>query len=468
MSKEFNKACLKIEKEYSMNTILCIEQIFPVVSAVEFDNLDLILVSVKDRNNSDKEIIPSLSIYKEKHSDANSAINYSELWGFIRKHSAIEKKVKENKSLDDLLSYAVSSGFLVQNVFEFRAVILIKHASKDIIKRKCLLRLARVAYYIRQKSQNLLNDSNQLADHNRKELKGLLTSNLDSAVDTITNYIETKYGVNAYALQYFDKTKSWTCKKTCPIDVVNIVKIYIERVSDQVKPIAGIYSGKYFIIFPFISTLIQRDLQSLILFQSDSTIPSYIVTNLRYFTNYYFAVYLEDKKSDLLELLQKKTLGLYQEVENTIDCGNQINLHQQLCAFIEPAFEIAISATNAFSASLRLYDPETGSLEIVHEIGSGRVEKVSPANKTGIPISDYSKSQVAFVFSYSVPGDDGKYIPDIKKIKCKANPAYREHRSNSRSELCFCVHFKKTPIGVLNFESAQLSGFIHDKSFLKK
>ncbi len=468
MSEMLEKVCQDIEQEYLQNSVLCIEQMFPALKSEIFEGMDIVLLSTKDGSDGNEEVIPTLSVCKSANSIPKSVLSISELWFFFKDSSGISPTVKPSKSLKDILDYAISAKYYVHKFPSFRTVILVRHNENFREEDKLHNKLARSLFFVRQKSQNLLNDSNQLADKNREELQEQFTEDLHSAVDTISKYIEEKFGVAAFALKYSDRKNEWSCKQACPLEITDTVNMHIDRVSDQVKPIAGFSMNKYFIIFPFISTLVRRDLQSLILIQSERPIPTYIITNLRYFTNYYFAVYLEERKSDLLESLQKKTLGLYSEIERMINSGHEINPRAQMKQFLEPAFRIALQATNAFSASLRLYSPEIDSLELVYASGSDRVENATSQNKDRIPAKDIDKSQVAYVFKTGKPGDEGNYIPNIEHIRGKSGSKYREHRTNSQSELCFCIFFKQIAVGVLNFESPQKNGFQHDRNFLKK
>ena len=463
MSEKLEEVCQEIEQGYTQNFILCMEQLFPALMTPDFANQNVILLSTKIGNGNKEEIIPSLSIYKSANDSPSVVLSSNELWSFLEKRSKIETTGGEKtKSLTDILKYAVGINFIAHYFGEYRTVVLVGQ-DKHFEDEGKLNKLARSLFYIRHKSLNLLNDSNQFADKNREELTKQFTEDIHSAVDTISQYIKSNYEVDAFALQYSDKENGWACKQTCPFGITDTVNSYIDRTSDEVKPIAGLSMDKYFIIFPFISTLVRRDLQNLILIQSNRPIPIYIVTNLRYFTNYYFAVYLEERKSDLLENLQKKTLRLYDEIERMIDSGHEINPHEQMRQFLEPAFHLALLATNAFSATLRLYNPESDSLELIYATGSKRVEAASTQDIDQIPAKDYYKSQVAFVFNFGKPDDDGKYEPNVK-----GGSTYREHRTNSQSELCFCVFFKQIAVGVLNFESPQKNGFQHDQRFLKK
>ncbi|HED37503.1 MAG TPA: hypothetical protein ENI76_04560, partial [Ignavibacteria bacterium] len=124
MSEEFNHGCIMIEKEYAKNSILCIEQIFPILTAIEFSNLDILIISTKNSNDANKEIIPSLSIYKAKQSISNSATNFSELWRFISECSGVPIDTNTNKLLNGLLAYATRANFLISEFNEFRVAIL--------------------------------------------------------------------------------------------------------------------------------------------------------------------------------------------------------------------------------------------------------------------------------------------------------------------------------------------------------
>lgn len=470
MNENFNYQFNEIEKLFFHNHILCIEQVFPLLTMKDTHGLNIILISEKKGiTTAGPEILPSMSVYKNKQENPDVASSYSDIWEYLKKFDGENHRdIEKTRLLEDIINYASKCGFSKFLFKEYKITILIPKKEYQIssIKENCLNNLAKTLFLIRQKSLNLLNDSNQLADEDRKSLTLMFEEEEKPVIDIVNEFITDRYDINAYPMHYSSRTKGWECSRSCPIKLQKLVKNNIKKVEDKAMPIAGVDDKEYFVIFPFISMLKMRDLNDLIVIISNDPIPAYIVTNLRYIVNYYFAIYLEEKKSDLLEELQIKSLRLHRDIEYEINNGKPLNINKKLTEYIQPAFSTILETTNVFSSTYRSYDPVTKALVKIAESSSPRVESNERLTDDIIPIDCSYKSQVAYTFIKSTPADEGKYRPNINSSV--ENLPYREHRKNSNSELSFCVFFKSVPIGVLNFESPIVKGLSDDRRFLKK
>jgi hypothetical protein len=493
---DFNEICRGIENSYNHNYILCVESIFPLLYTKDLSKRNIILLSEKSGEKLNCEdrartILPSMSICKAAGENACLSLEVkNDLWSFIYNYNLNntvpfedfikDKSSKDIKSVQEITKLATISGFKLVKFEKYKCSILID--SIDGIKRGVLSRLSKNLFFVRQKSLNIINESNYLADKDRKELKRKLNSGKKSALEITREFIHEKYNINAYAMTYNQASKEWSSMQDHPTYIASVIKSCTDRVSSyenkiaaQVKPISGIYDNKHFIIFPFISVLRKRDLGSLIFIESQSEIPGYLISNLKYFTNYYFAILLQSKQNDLLEELNLKIFRLYQEIENSINSGESFDLKKLINGFVSLAFDIILETTNAFSVNLRLLDAESNNLVSVVGCQNDRVSEKSEQDFTGISIKS-TKSCVAHVFANSNPDDDGYYIEDINKLKFSSKSGqlfeskhkYTERRTNAKDELCFCIYFKSVPIGVINFESPLRKGLIEDRQFLKK
>lgn len=432
----------------STNIILCIDLLLPVLDSLKFSD-SIMMLSV--RSNKKNTIIPTLSLLKKSNQKTIIFSSISEILTQIGADLDIENDYSK------IICAIDSSNYSYESSVNKKVLLLFKN-KKDL---KYIKRMSTLFYSIRQKSINLLNDSLQLADRNRKELMTQMTVDICQMTDHFARFITEKYKINTFPMEFDQDKNSYVCKQECPLEIVQICNKYNIAEHDKEKPIAKTIETHCYIIYPFASTLIKRDVKYILVLDSLNGIPSYVLTNLRYFLNYYFAVYLEKEKNNLIQTLYDKILKLPDIVGKRIEENYSINIQKIIPDFIEPAFDMVLSTTNAFSASFRMYNPAKKSLELVVAKNTNEVRNQAVNNKH-IYITDKANSMVLSTFLSTKKEE--RYDPDIHS----QSKNYLNHRENTKTELCYCIFFKDVAIGTLNFESSIVNAFVNDKSYLKK
>jgi hypothetical protein len=181
-----------------------------------------------------------------------------------------------------------------------------------------------------------------------------------------------------------------------------------------------------------------------------------VIENLRRFTDLFFNDFLLEHRSGHILDLQRSAFSLASHSRSGT-FWRDLSLERELASFFRAAALPVVSMTNAFSATIRLYDPATNRLRKLYEIGEPEVRKVDPNDQLdSIPLVD-KRSLNARVFSQQHP----EYISNVGGAR-KTLP----HRVNTLSEFCLPIWFRQTCIGTVNFESPVADGLRPEAPFL--
>jgi hypothetical protein len=227
-----------------------------------------------------------------------------------------------------------------------------------------------------------------------------------------------------------------------------------EKLIAYSKPVYLKENGLFVLILPFCNDRRSYFVKHLLIVESAERIPKYIVTNFLKFVNNYFNAFLEKAKRAVLNKMQGKIIDIQNEHKFL---NSNFDLTHELEKFVGDAFDEVVVLTNAISATLRLYDPNKKSLDLlVERVENNEVTRGISIEKTkSIPLSNSESVNVqTFKFVGRGAKEDHIYVPDMKKRGLKSR--------NSNSELCFPLFFKKVKIGVVNFESPNINGFDPD------
>lgn len=420
----------------------------------------VVLVEKKELKNVRRDIIPSLCFYKHSYDKTKCITSADMLWRYLLGDCTTTCMGKKN--VDSLVECCECEGYNCINYDNVPCKILYKKtntACQDI-DIDVLNKLSNVVLFVRRKSLNIYNESIDYMNNDKDELSKYFTGNIDHDVDSFKNFFRRKYFNGTYYFRYDDRVKEWLSVDSCPGDVCKIIKNnWIRMMSKnkdkdkEYKPMIFKESEYYYMVLPFVSSLMSRIMSHLLVIKSDQPIPSYITNNFRFFINYYYSIYLTDRRNDILGDLQEKIINLSAGFEDLVGCEGDVNFDNLVSGFLSEAFESVLLTTSVYRASYKIYKPE---LNAFYEVFSKKLDNSELPDESQLMQS--LKGHSYSVFTLGKKNDDGQLIiQEINKLNCI-----------TKSVLSFAVFYRETPIGVLMFESKLRHGIKHDRKHLGK
>ncbi len=470
----------RITHSYS-DHLLCVDDLIEILKDKVFDLWEFIIL-IDSHWQESPNVLPTLSIYKDKTSKIAVFNSIDEIYNSICENGSKHKSY-DKKGLDSIVEFAKSNGYKAYKFTDSCATVLSTTLSD--IHVRTFKYIARVASIIRFQSLNFENEKYDIANNEIIKLKTKTKSNVYCHNVNLTAYnlsafFDQKFkNYNLYCFKHNHKDETWLLSyghKHNKTNLVSIIKIWEQTALK--KPTAGKLAGEYYIIFPFVSRKKKKHLTSLIIITSKIEISRAKISNLYKYIDYYFDVYIEEKKRESLSQLSKKTISLQSRYSNWDSVPRMLNYKEELKEYAQEAFSYIIQITNAFSATIRLYDPIKKKLIRLVEVNDDTVDKEIPKQVSEeIPIKDspYSINAQTFLKNTDCKKDNYIYEPNLQnwfKKRYRSNKStvlfpYPAHRRNAKSELCFSLYYKEIKIGVANFESPIRRAFFEDFDYFR-
>ena len=202
-----------------------------------------------------------------------------------------------------------------------------------------------------------------------------------------------------------------------------------------------------------------------------SSVEYKIVSDLnRQFINYLYS----KQRLSAINLMDDAVVDAYNNIKISPPT-TQSEIDSKIKNLIKPALDFVLYTTDAYSASLRIYDQSTQGLKTLvrscDEDGGYTCDNFSTIKLKG------HKFKSVNVFTFLNAGDiPYVYLPLISKKGqlqipveyreqgLQANLAYRKH---TKSELCFPLMSSRICFGTLNFEAPSVHAFDGDIEYLK-
>jgi hypothetical protein len=464
-----------IEENYVMlkskakkQCLLCIEDIIDSLKDPSLVGLELLITSHKN-STSDKDIIPSLSVAKNFKSDNITKIyNLNEIVDIV-----ISKQKDPPDKFESLWDEAEKSGLKLLKYEDLNITIALRLESDafqitDFQKGN----LEIIAKSLDLIKRNSLNIWNEYQDQIRNDLISLKKSFSRSKTETLIEFckfIEKKYSIKTYCFELDSNLENWIDPHSRNIQdrrYPNYCKSIIENSKEKFKykkPVLGKSKNRYFLIIPFKKDDKDELIDKVILVTSVNSIPQDIPRNIDQYIQYYFNSFLEEVKGKFLSKLQEqiKEFKIHQSVQEGI-----LNIHELLTPTVPSIFNDLLTLTNAFSVTIRLFNPKTNSLDLLFENKKdGVVKHVTKEGINDIPInSNWSVNATAFRnCTHKKPYI---YVKDLSRKFIKRKNYCLLYRENAKSEICFPIFFKNVKIGTFNLESPRINGFRNDIEFI--
>ncbi|HIP13797.1 MAG TPA: hypothetical protein EYG73_13900 [Arcobacter sp.] len=467
--EEFNNYYDKLSILFNQQKVLTINMIFPLVNCI-FQNTDMLLLSYKKPSDDLYRIIPTLSVIKLTTSQAEE----------LEYISNIEKKLSilvDNQSLLEIKKEAEEKNFIIKDFPANDCLILIKKNTRPLNKN-ILEKLASTIFFIKKQSLNLLNDSLKKRNSILEEVEKFYKPETKDFFIELCSFLCKKFpNINFYPVEYVGKSaETWIDMLYSPINPWkdnhdNIVENksitehlcvkYDPQKRDSQKrdndirneniPFIETINSTQYIIYPFKSSLKLTYLRYIVVLQGEisESLESYLIENLRYITNHYYAIYLKQEKYNILYKLTNRTFNLSKIILNNIEFENSFDIHKLIYDALSDLFPAIIELSSLHSINFRLVDYKNKELvSIINAEDDNNVKHIKniidePKTKDPIKLNNiYSQDVLVFKNQEKI------YTPNVNKTS-----AYQENRENTKSALTFPIQYKKNTIGIINFES---------------
>lgn len=339
-----------------------------------------------------------------------------------------------------------------------------------------------------------LNTSNESLKKSRRFLKGVLDENIydPSIYKTLSNLVahfKLNYGSTNQSIG--EISEIFLCKNDFKNDKWETFfgEIYNDLVKEKVEnfyyrrkentlnpyenrmPITFKESGVYFLLIPIAKNFDKEYFRYALLITNDRPIEHFILKNINEVIADYFIRYIEEQKRTLLTEMQAEYFSNILNLKKSRDA---------LKSLARYAFEKIINITNAYSATIRLFNPARGTLKLFAEANNKEENAIRTVSMDEIFFSDFrgannkrdlqGKSLNCRMFMvHERLTEEGIPIAvyegclfnyyDAKKStpqnKIKTLPA----REQTASDLCMPFYYKNIKIGTVNFESPIVNGF---------
>ncbi len=472
-AQPLNVDALPPKPKADSDQLLCVEMLFPTLSDALFDGIDLVLLTCTSTTEATAEVIPSLSIIKLAKSKPHVVVSASELHSALYGAQPTAHDTPTNRSLTTIIAIAESAEYRTERFLDLGTIVF--HRALDKTLQHALQGLATSLATIARQSLNVLNDQFASLAHERAQLPRGKT--VSDTVSLFCIYIYERYGIPATYLNYDHKSGTWLSTQNGPGSVAlqaELARANVDKLAFA-KPISGYEQDHFYVLIPFAHDPSLRFVHHLIVLQQMTEFSAATIARIISHVEYYSTVVTHESQASLLMYLSGAAASLYSTFQRPESFLPDTYL-DDFRALIDGALQATLQATNAFSATCRLYDPRTHGLALFVEVAHPMTAKiVADHASTVIPVRDWmdsvnahtfvTKAHAEYTYIRNIPklldGSTPKPAPEKKKV-------YLAHRKDTVSELCLPLSFKMhTKIGTLNFESPLVDGFKKDIPFLQ-
>ncbi|MCI5222364.1 MAG: hypothetical protein D3924_06760 [Candidatus Electrothrix sp. AR4] len=472
----------QLEQTVSTNVVLGVDYLLPILTKFGKIFGNGILISEREQGDNERTVVPSLCITFYKNFPAKP-INNTKNFEYELKELGVNCFNSQTiRSVDNICNIVKDKKIYIKRFQNDYTVIILQNDIND--EDQIIRRVSKLNYLVRQKSLNYMNDSVEIAAKHVAKFSKSISPSPDIAISNILEILKTMCDCN---VAYYEKYHSRDKKKATLVEawkektnfkfrkdestiLISKLQEHISDLKQHKKPIIGLTDEFTYLFFPFISDNQQISFRYIICVISVKPIAAYILTNLRELVKYYFDIYLEKEKIDILDKIQKNSSDNDYE-SDTKEIGTVISLPLQMVKKLNIELERLLLVSNAFSATIRLYHPSKKSLKRVANASLRYVaRKISETESSEIKITEENSANV-FTYLNKNKGQH-YYLPDLDNVrrvrrKRKNNSTYADHRENALSELCLPIYFFDVCVGVTNFESDQINGLKKDIRYIK-
>lgn len=382
----------------------------------------------------------------------------------IRKH--LRSTLDENISvpiltLEQTLEALTDSGF-GDHYLDVESAVAIAIRGESISPRT-LASLAACVVQIRHKSLNRRNAIYNSREVMVERLKPSFSASLRSFTALLAEHCWSKYSIPTAIAERYQTEDPWCLLPHS--DSVNVSKDFSNHDSEEIKtllrenerkllfgkPLTGrLSTGRYFLMAPVERDSSKAPVRYAIITLSSHPIPHALPADLYTLsTAFSRPSFLQQQQLAVFRVLEDAKSSLTEAVHRAMSPGD-VSLKYCAKLLFDKAFTSILGATSAHSASLRVFNPTTRSLESLALVEDEITRTVPQERTQAIPISD-SSYVTARAWNQTSRIDGNDYV--YENFLGSSTARNRQHRKETQSELCFPFYFKDIKIGTVNIES---------------
>ncbi|MBF0136247.1 MAG: hypothetical protein HQL65_08400 [Magnetococcales bacterium] len=461
-----NEIISKIEKDISMGRIVYINDVIEICKRLNIESLPLFLVS-KRRN----KIIPSLSfaLFPDRIS----------IFSTMKDVNVELEKCGIPVGLD----YTPNNFVCYQEEF-FNVYCKTTNLNDETVK--CLLYASRLLNIHSQQSINITLES---VKHYALKFDESIKNGKYSLID-FCKYINLSHNIKSYAFHILpDKTLFPIIsnnKKNIDEIIECISKYALKEINESVVT-GRVMTNKehdldvYYIIVPVINKYNQKTpIRNIIIATSYEPFSKLLIETIISYCDIYMTLKRSDmrvdaligSREDIISIQKLPTFATHEDFIKTIKDYSQDLL------------EKVIHTTQAFSATLRYYDPHLNALvkisEATDDIGTRDIDEGIINNNRLISCKKWRSSVNAYTFKMARLHDGFVYLRNLnlnenfvtknnipKIYRVNGLQGWLQWRKKTRSEICIQISNEGVPFAVMNIESNIPFAFTDDIDYLK-
>jgi hypothetical protein len=440
----------------------------------------------KGKNNKKKTFRPITSYsyrinatgYSTLDNNDNKVFLYSEFGLILYPDFNITK-------ISDLVTTVKSKGWHAFSDLKKKLFIAIKPIYNSKIDYGSFLE--KTIYSINTTIDNSLNSKNESIKKTQNFINFARENNtydlsLEKTLINISRTFEVKYGsgsskeiTDIRVFKHDNSNNSWCLLHGNDDSYIhNMVQTKIEKIYNNRSNDAYLsYEGRmpitfkdddcYHLLVPVAKSYEKIYFRYIFLITHKKPIDEFVLTNLNSLISDYFNRFIESEKFALLSNLQSIALNVSLSEQNSKLNDTKKQLEDKdndslecLRILTTYAFKEVVNISNAYSATMRLYDPSKGALILF-------VDCFNTEESDGEPGTD-------LLFSDFKSGENGKSIncQVFTKTEMSGKAIYAtnqrvkqaiKRRPQTVAELCMPLYYKLVKIGTVNFESPIKNGF---------
>lgn len=306
--------------------------------------------------------------------------------------------LQEKNAYQFIINYSIECGYRILRNDELKIVFLVKDNDEKNEENNFILNnLFKIIYTFKKNSLNIYNDSNRKTKEIVSEIREsqIFSHSKELTLNNIVSYFKKDYShqikdIYIYQFNFNDNTWRMIGDQGSSLIYDDLIEDKSDKIfykgnkSDKAfnkskgfyprVPLSGKKDDEYYLIFPFVKDYNTEYFKYIILLTSKTPIKKYICINLNTVINDYYNYYLENEKEQLLHVLQGELTILYAQAGYY--AGNRKN--ELLKQYVENTFRTIVAITNAYSASMHLYNPYDNSLDLFVDICMEDSERSDP------------------------------------------------------------------------------------------
>ncbi len=438
----------------------------------EIGHILLVEDSIQASKYVPKYCLP-LFVVSITHNILNPSLSFSVFNDSVNRYHRIHDITQVLKPMGiDILSNSFPTAF---KTLRSENILLIYKANSKVSLKKLNLFLE-ICDLVNKYSLQAINIKQNILHNNLTKLKADISNNAFFDIYDLSTYISNSHnGIPVYPFhvmpdkslikisspRYSDKLYDSIAEKM--LYLFSNRRQHIYDCIESGRPIAGrssLHSNLYYIVIPVNEKLRKAFITDILIIASDDPVSHEIVEFILEYIDYYLRYIYSSRRVDILLSAHDRILKT--DALRTIKRSDEFLFI--FSEFAQTMLDGIVQTTNAFSATLRLFDPYINVLTKISEAKDDMGHRDITENfhkEKNLPIRNWRTIVNAFTFKVGVKYFDYVYLENIKRLNNRIPKIYRDlglqkcyqMRSLARSEICIPILSGRVPFGTVNIES---------------